>query len=327
MLCTLSWLLFSLRRGSGLKKFYRSVLDMIGDTPMTTLNNLTDADSAETLAKLEMRNPGGSVKDRIGLSMILDAERRGAVRRGSLIVEPTAGNTGIALAIVAKARGYRAALTMPDNISREKIALLKAFGAEAVLTPASDAMAGAIWEAEEIARAEKNAFMPNQFSNPANPAVHQETTGQEIIRQTDGRIDAFVCGVGTGGTLTGVARALKERGMKTEIVAVEPSVSPSISGGPLGPTQIDGLGAGFIPDALDADLIDSVETVDEKEAYETMRALGQEEGLLTGMSSGAAAAAALRVAKRLGPGKRVVTIFADTGDRYLSLWEMFDGDV
>ena len=314
----------SRRRGNGLKKFYRSVLDMIGETPMTTLNNLTDADSAETLAKLEMRNPGGSVKDRIGLSMILDAERRGAVRRGSIIVEPTAGNTGIALAVVAKARGYRAVLTMPDNISREKIALLRAFGAEAVLTPASDAMVGAIWEAEEIARAEKNAFMPNQFSNPANPATHQLTTGQEIIRQTDGRIDAFVCGVGTGGTLTGVARALKERGMETEIVAVEPSVSPAISGGPLGPTRIDGLGAGFKPEALDADLIVSVETVEEKEAYDMMRALGQEEGLLTGMSSGAAAAAALRVAKRIGPGKRVVTILADTGDRYLSLSEMFE---
>ena len=303
---------------------FRSVLDMIGETPMTMLANLTDAGSAETLAKLEMRNPGGSVKDRIGLSMILDAERRGAIKSGSLIVEPTAGNTGIALAVVARARGYRAVLTMPDNISPEKTALLRAFGAEVVLTPASDGMAGAIWEAEEIARAERNAFMPNQFSNPANPAAHQQTTGREILQQTDGRIDAFVCGVGTGGTLTGVARALKARGLDAEIVAVEPAVSSAITGGPIGPTRIDGLGAGFIPNVLDADLIDSVETVEEKEAFEMMRALGQEEGLLAGMSSGAAAAAALRVAKRLGKGKRVVTVLADTGDRYMSLSEVFE---
>ncbi len=296
-----------------------NVLDLIGATPLVRLNRIPGADSAEIYGKLESRNPGGSVKDRIGLAMILDAEKRGVISEGATIVEPTAGNTGTALAIVAKARGYGAILTMPENVSSEKCDLLKAFGAELILTPEADGMAGAIWEAEAIARRTENSFMPNQFVNPANPAVHRQTTGPEILAQMQENIHAFVAGVGTGGTITGVAQAMKARLPDARIVAVEPAASPVLSGGKPRPTRIDGLGAGFLPDVLDMSLVDEVITVSEEDAYAMMRFLGEEEGLLVGMSSGASAVAASRVASRMEPEQRVVTILADTGDRYFSL--------
>ncbi|MAF12319.1 cysteine synthase A, partial [Candidatus Poribacteria bacterium] len=251
------------------------------------------------------------------------AEKRGVISEDANIVEPTAGNTGTAQAIVAKARGYGAVLTMPENVSSEKCDLLKAFGAELILTPEADGMAGAIWEAEAIARRTENSFMPNQFVNPANPAVHRQTTGPEILAQTQENIHAFVAGVGTGGTITGVAQAMKTRLPDARIVAVEPAASPVLSGGKPGPTRIDGLGAGFLPDVLDMSLVDEVITVSEEDAYAMMRFLGEEEGLLVGMSSGANAVAASRVASRMEPGQRVVTILADTGDRYFSLAEHF----
>jgi len=301
------------------RKACGNVLELIGRTPLVRLNSVSSADSAEIHGKLEAYNPGGSVKDRIGLSMVLDAEQRGAIGEGATIVEPTAGNTGTALAIVARARGYKAILTMPENVSPEKSELLRAFGAELVLTAEADGMAGAIWEAEAIAGRTENSFMPNQFVNPANPAVHRETTGPEILAQAEERIDAFVAGVGTGGTLTGVAQALKERLPDVRIVAVEPAASPVLSGGKPGPTRIDGLGAGFVPEVLDMSLVDEVITVSEQDAYDMMRTLGAEEGLLVGMSSGANAVAAARVARRMEAEQRVVTVLADTGDRYFSL--------
>jgi cysteine synthase len=305
------------------RKAFGSVLELIGNTPLVRLNNVTGAGSAEIYGKLEAYNPGGSVKDRIGLSMILAAEKSGVIGEGATIVEPTAGNTGTALAIVAKARGYKAILTMPENVSPEKSHLLRAFGAELVLTPEADGMAGAIWEAEAIAGRTENSFMPNQFVNPANPAVHRETTGPEILAQSGERIDAFVAGVGTGGTLTGVAQALKKRLPDVRVVAVEPAASPVLSGGKPGPTRIDGLGAGFVPSVLDMSLVDEVITVSEQDAYDMMRTLGADEGLLVGMSSGANVVAAARVARRMEPEQRVVTILADTGDRYFSLAEHF----
>jgi cysteine synthase A len=300
------------------------VLGLIGNTPLVRLNRLPEKGSAEVLGKLESHNPGGSIKDRICLSMIEEAEARRVIHPGATIVEPTAGNTGIGLAIVARARGYTAILTMPENVSVEKRTLLKAFGADIVLTREAEGMAGAIWEAEEIVRRTRNAFMPNQFRNPANPAIHRLTTGKEILAATQGAVDAFVAGVGTGGTLTGVGEALRSRIPHVRIVAVEPAVSAVLSGGRPGPTRIDGIGAGFVPEVLNTSLIDEVITVTEKEAYDTMRALGLVEGLLVGMSSGANVAASLHVAKRLGAGKRVVTILADTGERYFSLAATFE---
>lgn len=305
------------------RKASGNVLELIGNTPLVRLNGVPGGESVEIYGKLESYNPGGSVKDRIGLSMVLDAEKRGTINEGATIVEPTAGNTGTALAIVAKARGYNAILTMPENVSSEKSDLLKAFGAELVLTPEADGMAGAIWEAEEIARRTPNSFMPNQFVNPANPAIHRQTTGREILAQTQEHVDAFVAGVGTGGTITGVAQALKTRLPNVRVVAVEPAASPVLSGGKPGPTRIDGLGAGFVPEVMDMSLVDEVITVSEEDAYAMMGFLGEEEGLLVGMSSGANVVAASRVASRMEPGSRVVTILADTGDRYFSLARYF----
>jgi len=301
-----------------------NVLGLIGSTPLVRLNSLPERGCAEILAKLESHNPGGSIKDRIALSMVIDAEQRGAIRPGATIVEPTAGNTGLGLAIVAQSRGYRAILTMPENVSVEKRTLLTTFGAEIVLTPESDGMAGSIWEAEEILRRTKNAFMPNQFRNPANPAIHRQTTGREILEATQGQIDTFVTGVGTGGTLTGVGQALREHILGVKIVAVEPAASAILSGGRPGPTRIDGLGAGFVPEVLDASLIDEVIAVGEQDAYDTMCAISRSEGLLVGMSAGANVFASLRVAERLGPKKRVVTVLCDTGERYFSLAKHFE---
>ena len=293
---------------------------------MVRLNALPDKEGAPIFAKLESYNPGGSIKDRISYGMIVDAEERGVLRPGDTIVEPTAGNTGIGLSIVGVACGYEVILTMPEYVSSEKYALLSAFGAEIILTPERGGMASAIWEAEEILRKNRRHFMPNQFTNPANPKIHRDTTAVEILDVTGANIDYFVVGVGTGGTLTGVGGVLKARNPKLKIIAVEPQVSSVLSGGIPGPTRIDGLGAGMIPEVLDVDLIDDVIAVSEEMAYQTMKEISKKEGLLVGMSSGANVYAALQVAKSLSPDKTVVTILPDTGERYFSLSRYFELD-
>jgi cysteine synthase A len=295
-----------------------TVLELIGRTPVVRLQRMPAPGSATVWAKLERANPGGSVKDRIGLSMIEAAERDGLLKPGGMIVEPTSGNTGIGLAMVAAVKGYRLILTMPETMSVERRTLLTAYGAEIVLTPGPGGMKGAIAKAEELVRETPGSFMPQQFKNPANPEVHRRTTAVEILQQVDGPIHAFVAGVGTGGTLTGVGEVLKERYPAVQIVAVEPAGSPVLSGGQPGPHKIQGIGAGFVPDVLNMEVVDEVIAVTHEEALETARRLAREEGLLVGISSGAAAFAALRVAERLGDGKTVVVILPDTGERYLS---------
>jgi cysteine synthase A len=295
-----------------------TVLELIGHTPVVRLQRMPAPGSATVWAKLERANPGGSVKDRIGLSMIEAAERDGLLKPGGVIVEPTSGNTGIGLAMVAAVKGYRLILTMPETMSVERRTLLAAYGAEIVLTPGTEGMRGAVAKAEELVWKNPGYFMPQQFKNPANPEVHRRTTAVEILHQVDGPINAFVAGVGTGGTLTGVGEVLKERYPAVQIVAVEPANSPVLSGGQPGPHKIQGIGAGFVPDVLDMDVVDEVITVANEEALETARRLAREEGLLVGISSGAAAFAALQVAERLGDGKTVVVILPDTGERYLS---------
>ncbi|MGC8837330.1 MAG: cysteine synthase A [Anaerolineae bacterium] len=294
------------------------ILQLIGNTPVVRLRRVPEPGSATVWAKLEGFNPGGSVKDRIALSMVEAAERDGRLRPGGTIVEPTSGNTGIGLAMVAAARGYRLILTMPETMSVERRALLRAYGAEIVLTPGAEGMSGAVARAEALVRENPDSFMPQQFKNPANPQVHRETTAQEILRQVPGKVDAFVAGVGTGGTITGVGEVLKARWPDVRIVAVEPADSPVLSGGKPGPHKIQGIGAGFVPDVLRVDLLDEVIPVTYEAARETARRLAREEGILVGISSGAAAWAALRVAARLGEGKTVVVILPDTGERYLS---------
>jgi cysteine synthase A len=295
-----------------------TVLELIGRTPVVRLQRMPAPGSATVWAKLERANPGGSVKDRIGLSMIEAAERDGLLKPGGMIVEPTSGNTGIGLAMVAAVKGYRLLLTMPETMSVERRTLLTAYGAEIVLTPGPGGMKGAIAKAEELVRENPGSFMPQQFKNPANPKVHRRTTAVEILQQVDGPIHTFVAGVGTGGTLTGVGEVLKERYPAVQIVAVEPAGSPVLSGGQPGPHKIQGIGAGFVPDVLNMEVVDEVIAVTHEEALETARRLAREEGLLVGISSGAAAFAALRVAERLGDGKAVVVILPDTGERYLS---------
>ncbi len=308
-------------------KIAENLIDLIGNTPLVCLNYLPGPNDATVFAKLESYNPGGSIKDRIGYAMIADAEERGLLKPGDTIVEPTAGNTGIGLSIVAVARGYRVILTMPENVSREKYTLLSSFGAEIVLTPEDSGMGGAIWEAEEIVRGNPSYFMPNQFQNPVNPEIHRQTTAREILEDLDREVDFFVAGVGTGGTLTGVGEVLKARRSKTQVVAVEPSVSPVLSGGEPGPTHIDGIGAGRIPEVLNVDIIDRVITVSDEEAYQMMRRISKTEGLLIGMSSGANVHATLEVARDLGKDKTVVTILPDTGDRYFSLAQYFEREI
>jgi cysteine synthase A len=295
-----------------------TVLGLIGHTPVVRLQRMPAPGSATVWAKLERANPGGSVKDRIGLAMIEAAERDGLLKPGGVIIEPTSGNTGIGLAMVAAVKGYRLILTMPETMSVERRTLLAAYGAEIVLTPGTEGMRGAVAKAEELVWKNPGYFMPQQFKNPANPEVHRRTTAVEILHQVDGPLHAFVAGVGTGGTLTGVGEALKERYPAVQIVAVEPANSPVLSGGQPGPHKIQGIGAGFVPDVLDMEVVDEVITVANEEALETARRLAREEGLLVGISSGAAAFAALQVAKRLGDGKTVVVILPDTGERYLS---------
>jgi cysteine synthase A len=295
----------------------RSVLDLIGCTPVVKLRSLPGKEAAEVWAKLESFNPGGSVKDRICLSMIEAAERDGKLKPGDTIVEPTSGNTGIGLALVAAVKGYRLILTMPDTMSDERRSLLTAYGAHLILTSDTKGMGGAIHKAEELLQQHRNYFMPQQFNNPANPEVHRKTTAVELLKQFK-RIDAFVAGVGTGGTITGVGEVLKERMKGVRICAVEPASSAVISGSEPGYHKIQGIGAGFVPGVLNRQVLDEVITVRDEEATNYSRRLAAEEGLLVGISSGAACCAALRVAKTLGKGHVVVTIFADKGEHYLS---------
>ena len=299
-------------------KVVNDITQLIGGTPMVRLNRLVGPEAAEVLAKLEFFNPAGSVKDRIALSMIEDAEAKGLLRPGDTIVEPTSGNTGLGLAMVAAVKGYHLILTMPESMSVERRVLLSLYGAELVLTPAIEGMTGAVHAAEELVR-QHGYFMPQQFINAANPEIHRRTTAREILEATDGQLDAFVAGVGTGGTITGVGEVLKAELPAVQIVAVEPARSPVLSGGQPGPHGIQGIGAGFVPDVLNREIIDEVMTVADEDALTMMRRLAAEEGILAGISAGAATWAAVEVARRLGPGKRVVVILPDTGERYLSV--------
>ena len=302
-------------------KIADDITQLIGNTPLVKLGKLSEGTGATIVAKLESFNPGGSLKDRIGLSMIQAAEEQGRVNKDSVIIEPTSGNTGIALAFVCAARGYRLILTMPDTMSIERRQLLAAFGAELVLTEGAKGMPGAIARAEELVAQTPNSFMPHQFKNPANPAVHRRTTAEEIWRDTDGQVDIVVAGVGTGGTITGVAEVIKQRKPSFKAIAVEPEGSPVLSGGKPGPHKIQGIGAGFVPDVLRMDLVDEVLQVSNDAAGETARWLAREEGVLVGISSGAAAWAAKQVAKRpQNAGKLIVVILPDTGERYLTTW-------
>jgi len=303
-------------------RIVNSVTELIGDTPLVRLNRLVPEDSAEIYVKLEYQNPGASVKDRIAISMIEVAEQEGKIKPGvTTIVEPTSGNTGIGLALVAAAKGYRAILVMPETMSLERRNLLRAYGAELVLTPGSEGMNGAVRKAEEISAENENYFMPQQFKNQANVKIHRETTGPEIveaINSLDGKLDAFIAGIGTGGTISGAGEVLKESFPGIKVYAVEPAGSPILSGGSPGPHKIQGIGANFVPDILNREIYDGVITIENEEAFEYARRAAKEEGILCGISSGAAIFAALKVAKELGKGKRVVAIVPSNGERYLS---------
>jgi cysteine synthase len=300
-------------------KIADSVLDLIGDTPLVRLRRLPEPGGARVLAKVESRNPGGSVKDRIAAAMIEDAERRGVLKPGATIVEPTSGNTGIGLAMVAAVKGYRLILTMPEDMSVERQRLFARFGAAIHLTPAIEGMSGAVFAAEELGRQHPEYFIPQQFQNPANPEIHRRTTALEILDAVDGRLDAFVAGVGTGGTITGVGEVLKAKAPAVQVVAVEPAKSPVLSGGRFRPHGIHGIGASFVPGVLNRAVLDRIITVSDEDAVAWSRRLGRDEGVLAGISAGAAAFAACRVAAELRADQTVVTILPDTGERYLSL--------
>lgn len=300
-------------------RIVEDITGLVGNTPLVRLNRITAGLSADVLAKLECFNPGGSVKDRVGLAMIRAAERDGLLSDGAVIIEPTSGNTGIALALVAAAKGYRLVLTMPETMSIERRKLLAAYGAEIVLTPGAEGMKGAIRRAEELAAQTPHSFVPQQFKNPANPETHRRTTAEEIWNDTDGKVDILVSGVGTGGTITGISEVLKQRRPEIRTIAVEPADSPVLSGGGPGPHKIQGIGAGFVPDVLNREIIDEIVRVTTDQAFAAARRLAREEGILAGISSGAAAHAALAAAARPeNRGKTVVVVLPDTGERYLS---------
>ncbi|GIO03913.1 cysteine synthase A [Brevibacillus laterosporus] len=298
----------------------QSITELIGNTPLVKLNRVVTEDMADIYLKLEFFNPGSSVKDRIALSMIETAEAEGKLKLGDTIIEPTSGNTGIGLAMVAAAKGYRAILVMPDTMSMERRNLLRAYGAELILTPGAEGMGGAIRKAEELARENSDYFIPQQFNNKANPKVHRETTAKELLEQGKeiGGIDAFIAGIGTGGTITGVGQVLKEEYPEVKIYGIEPQASPVLSGGKPGPHKIQGIGAGFVPEILDTSIYDEILPIENEAAFETARRVAREEGILGGISSGAAISAALDVASRLGKGKKVVVIIPSNGERYLS---------
>ncbi len=302
-------------------KIADNITKLIGNTPLVRLNKIGGGLGAELIAKLEFFNPCGSIKDRIGLSMIEEAEKQGLLNKDTVIIEPTSGNTGIGLAFISAQRGYRLILTMPESMSVERRRLLSLLGAEIILTAAEKGMKGAVEKAEELLKETPNAYMPQQFKNPANPKIHRETTAEEIWRDTDGRVDVLVCGVGTGGTITGVAQVLKERKPECKIVALEPEKSAVLSGQSPGTHKIQGIGAGFIPEVLNIDLIDEILKVKDEDAFNMVQRLAKEEGILAGISSGAAASAGVELAKREeNKDKLIVTIFPDTGERYLSTW-------
>ena len=298
-------------------KIANSITELIGETPVVKLNHVVDADSADVYLKLEYMNPGSSVKDRIALAMIEAAEQSGQLKAGDTIIEPTSGNTGIGLAWVAAAKGYKAILVMPDTMSLERRSLLRAYGAQLILTPGAEGMKGAIGKANELAE-QHGYFIPQQFENPANPEIHRNTTGKELVEQFPDGLDAFISGVGTGGTVTGAGEVLKEKFPEIKVYAVEPTDSPVLSGGKPGGHKIQGIGAGFVPEVINTEVYDEVIKVSNEDAFETSRRVGQEEGILGGISAGAAVHAALQVAKQLGKGKKVVAIIPDNGERYLS---------
>ncbi len=304
-----------------MSKIAKNLTDLIGNTPLLELSNYNKENKLEArlIAKLEYFNPASSVKDRIGYAMIKDGEEKGLINKDTVIIEPTSGNTGIALAFVAAAKGYKLILTMPETMSIERRNLLKALGAEVVLTPGAEGMGGAIKKAEELAAQEKNSYIPQQFNNPANPEVHRKTTAEEIWRDTEGSVDIFVAGVGTGGTITGVGEVLKQRKPGVKIIAVEPTDSAVLSGGNKGPHKIQGIGAGFVPDNFNKDVVDEIYAVRNEDAFDTSRKLSKTEGLLVGISSGAAVFAAAQIAKRPeNKGKVIVALLPDTGERYIS---------
>ncbi len=307
-------------------KIANSIVELIGQTPVVKLNHIVDENSADVYLKLEYMNPGSSVKDRIALAMVEAAEKSGQLKAGDTIIEPTSGNTGIGLAWVAAAKGYKAILVMPETMSLERRNLLRAYGAQLVLTPGPEGMKGAIGKAEELAN-KHGYFMPQQFENGANPEIHRQTTGKELVEQFGDQLDAFISGIGTGGTITGAGEVLKETFKDIKIYAVEPADSPVLSGGKPGPHKIQGIGAGFVPGVLNTEIYDEIIKVSNEQSFETARRVGSEEGILAGISAGAAVYAALKVAKELGKGKKVVAIIPDNGERYLStaLYQ-FDGE-
>jgi len=303
---------------------HKEITELIGGTPLVRLNRLSPEGGAAIYAKVESFNPGGSVKDRICLNMVNEAERLGRLTSGATIVEPTSGNTGIGLALVSAVRGYKLILVMPESMSMERASLLSSYGAQLVLTPAWEGMKGSIREAESIVAQNPSYFMPDQFSNPANPAIHRRTTALEIWDALEGKFDAFVAAVGTGGTITGCGEVFKERNQRIQVIAVEPSGSAVLSGGQPGPHKIQGIGAGFIPKVLNRTILDRIITITDDEAYQVSKLLAKKEGLLVGISAGANVAAAQKVAKDLGPGKTVVTVLPDTGERYISIEKYFN---